>query len=118
MMKRASGNSFSTCVPGLETTLPLLCLAVHEGRLTIARVIELVAENPRRIWDLPCPPETYTVVDVDDSSIIERHNLRTLCGWSPFEGMRVYGRVKSVVIRGKQVYDGERLLAQPGPKAG
>jgi carbamoyl-phosphate synthase/aspartate carbamoyltransferase/dihydroorotase len=101
-------------VPGLETTLPLLGLAVREGRLSIERVIELVAENPRKIWGLEAPPETYTLVDFDDDYTIERSTLHTLCGWSPFEGMRVYGRVKSVVIRGQQVYDGERILAGPG----
>ncbi len=101
-------------VPGLETTLPLLCRAVHEGRLTTERLIDLVADAPRRIWGLDAPPETYTLVDLDAEYAIERESLRTLCGWSPFEGMRVCGRVVSVVIRGQQVYDGEQILAVPG----
>lgn len=101
-------------VPSLETTLPLLCLAVREGRLTMARVIELVAENPRRIWGIAAPPETYTVVDVDAAYTIQRGNLHTLCGWSPFEGMPVCGKVKSVVIRGQQVFDGEQVCIEPG----
>jgi carbamoyl-phosphate synthase/aspartate carbamoyltransferase/dihydroorotase len=101
-------------VPGLETTLPLLGLAVKEGRLSIERVIELVAVNPRKIWGLAAPPETYTMVDFDLDYTINRENLYTLCGWSPFEGMRVYGRVMSVVIRGRQVFDGEHVLAEPG----
>jgi carbamoyl-phosphate synthase/aspartate carbamoyltransferase/dihydroorotase len=101
-------------VPGLETTLPLLCLAVREGRLSMERVIDLVATNPRRIFGLDCPAETYTLVDVDESFIIERENLYTLCGWSPFEGMRVYGRVRAVCIRGHQVYDGEKILSSEG----
>jgi carbamoyl-phosphate synthase/aspartate carbamoyltransferase/dihydroorotase len=101
-------------VPGLETTLPLLCLAVRKGRLSMERVIELVATNPRRIFGLDCPAETYTLVDVDESFIIERGNLHTLCGWSPFEGMRVYGRVKAVNIRGERVFDGETIRVANG----
>jgi carbamoyl-phosphate synthase/aspartate carbamoyltransferase/dihydroorotase len=101
-------------VPGLETTLPLLCLAVREGRLTIERVVDLIANNPRRIFGLPCPPETDTLVDTDESFVIERGKLHTLCGWSPFEGMRVYGKVRSVMIHGQQVYDGEKILASSG----
>jgi dihydroorotase len=101
-------------VPGLETTLPLLCLAVHEGRLTMERVVDLVANNPRRIFGLPCPPETYTLVDITESFTIERGKLHTMCGWSPFEGMRVYGKVRSVTIRGQQVYDGEKVLISSG----
>jgi carbamoyl-phosphate synthase/aspartate carbamoyltransferase/dihydroorotase len=101
-------------VPGLETTLPLLLTAAYEGRLTIERVIDLVAEAPRRIWGLKCPSETYTVVDLDAEAIITGVRLHTQCGWSPFEGMRVHGRVIETWIRGDQVYDGERVLAEAG----
>lgn len=101
-------------VPGLETTLPMLNLAVHEGRLTWERVIDLVANNPRRIFGLPCPDETYTLVDADESLVITRANLQTACGWSPFEGMRVWGKIREVWIRGRQVYDGEKVRVEAG----
>ncbi len=101
-------------VPGLETTLPLLGKAVHDGRLTAGQMIALVATNPARIFGLHPPAETYTVFDLDDAYVIERGGLRTLPGWSPFEGMRVYGRVREVWIRGRKVFDGERVLAAPG----
>jgi dihydroorotase-like cyclic amidohydrolase len=101
-------------VPGLETTLPLLCLAVREGRLSMERMIDLVANNPRRIFGLPCPDETYTLVDTDESFVISRENLHTACRWSPFEGMRIWGKVQAVYIRGQQVYDGQNILVQQG----
>jgi dihydroorotase-like cyclic amidohydrolase len=101
-------------VPGLETTLPLLCTAVRDGRLTADRLIELVAANPRRIFGVRSDPDTYTLVDLDASTIIERAHLRTLCGWSPFEGKRVSGVVREVWIRGRKVYDGEQIIAAPG----
>lgn len=101
-------------VPGLETTLPLLLLAVSEGRLMLERVIELVATNPRRIWGLSCPTDTYALVDLDAAYTVERSALLTGCGWSPFEGMRVKGKVRETWIRGCKVYDGERVLVEPG----
>jgi dihydroorotase-like cyclic amidohydrolase len=101
-------------VPGLETTLPLLCTAVHKGQLTIERMIELVSINPRRIFNLDAPQATFTVIDLDASYVIERSGLRTQCSWSPFEGMRVVGRVCETWIRGEQVYDGEQVIARPG----
>jgi carbamoyl-phosphate synthase/aspartate carbamoyltransferase/dihydroorotase len=101
-------------VPGLETTLPLMLLAVREGRLSLERVVQLVAENPRRIWGLPCPSETYTLVDTDAEFTIERRRLHTACGWSPFEGMRVCGKVRETRIRGCRVFDGEQVLVSPG----
>lgn len=39
--------------PGLETCLPLMLTAVHEGRLTIQDIIEKMHVNPRRIFNIP-----------------------------------------------------------------
>lgn len=101
-------------VPGLETTLPLLLTAAQEGRLTLEQVVPMVTDNPRRIFGLSCPPDTYTVVDLDASYVLERSMLHTKCGWSPFEGMRLHGRVVETWIRGVKVYDGEQVLVEPG----
>ena len=60
------------------------------------------------------PNDTYTVVDLDSSTEIERKNLHSQCGWSPFEGMRVYGKIVETWIRGVKVYDGDRILVNPG----
>ena len=107
--KRSTPPPFG--VPGLETTLPLLCTALREGRLTEERLIDLVALNPQRIFGLPAPPDTYTVVDLDAQYEITRENLRSACGWSPFEGLQVYGKVTEVWIRGHKVFDGEHIFA-------
>jgi carbamoyl-phosphate synthase/aspartate carbamoyltransferase/dihydroorotase len=101
-------------VPGLETTLPLMLTAAQAGRLSLERVIDLLAEAPRRIWGLTCPPETYALVELEASYTIERANLHGASGWSPFEGMTVIGKVVGTWIRGTQVYDGELVTVQPG----
>ncbi|NLX10408.1 MAG: amidohydrolase family protein [Chloroflexi bacterium] len=101
-------------VPGLETTLPLMLTAVHERRLSLERVIDLVALNPQRIFGVAPGPETYTLVDLDARYTIARGDLRTACGWSPFEGMPVVGRVREVWIRGVQAFDGEAVRVAPG----
>ena len=101
-------------VPGLETTLPLLLLAVHERRLPLEQIPRLLAENPRRIFGVPTQPDTYTDIETDTRWNIDRTQLKTACGWSPFEGMTVFGRVERVVIRGQVVYDGERVCVGAG----
>jgi carbamoyl-phosphate synthase/aspartate carbamoyltransferase/dihydroorotase len=101
-------------VPGLETTLPLLCLAVREGRLTLERMIELIAATPRRIFGVTAPPDTHTTIDLDAEYVIKRTSLHTACGWSPFEGMCVVGKVTGVWIRGHHTYDGEDILVHNG----
>ncbi|CAN5855732.1 dihydroorotase [soil metagenome] len=101
-------------LPGLETTLPILGLAMHEGRLDSERLVELVAYNPQRIFGLRVPPETSTRVDLGSSWVVSDEKLLTAPGWSPFHGLRVWGRVAEVRIRGRVAWDGERVLAAPG----
>jgi carbamoyl-phosphate synthase/aspartate carbamoyltransferase/dihydroorotase len=101
-------------VPGLETTLPLLLTAVNEGRLTIEQIVERLHHNPARIFGIPTAPETWTEVDPDARYTLGDWPLRTRCGWTPFAGMSVSGRVTQVSLRGQIVFDGDQILARPG----
>ncbi len=101
-------------LPGLETTLPLLVLAVHEGRLGEERLVDLVSGAPQRLWGLPAPADTETLIDTDASWVVEDAALLTSPGWSPFAGMRVRGRVREVRIRGAMAFDGEQVRSAPG----
>jgi len=100
-------------VPGLETTLPLLLTAVAEGRLNIKRLVELTSTMPRKIFGILKEVDTYTEVDLKESYIIDSSKLKTKAGWTPFEGVRVTGRIVKVVLRGGVVYDGESITEDP-----
>lgn len=101
-------------VPGLETTLPLMLLAVREERLTLEQIPKLLAENPRRIFGVAGDAGTYTLIDDGAPCEIRNQNLFTAPGWSPFDGMRAWGEVHQVWIRGKKVFERGRFLAEPG----
>jgi dihydroorotase len=101
-------------VPGLETSLPLMLTAVHEGRLTLDRLAELMAGNPRRIFHLPEQPETWVEVDPEAAVTVGGERLYTKCGWTPFAGMRLRGRVRRVILRGEVVFEEGEVLAKPG----
>ena len=96
-------------VPGIETTLPLMLTAVAEGRLSLERLVELTSTNPRLIFQIEETPDTYTEVDLTHSYVIDSKSLNTKAGWTPFEGMRVVGKVARVVLRGQIVFDGENV---------
>lgn len=100
--------------PGLETALPLFLTAVSEGRLTIDDLIQRMHINPRRIFNLPEQSETWIEVDPDQAWEIRAVDAFTRCGWTPFEGHRVRGRIRRVVLRGKTVFSDGELLAEPG----
>jgi carbamoyl-phosphate synthase/aspartate carbamoyltransferase/dihydroorotase len=101
-------------VPGLETTLPLLLTAVADGRLSWERLIELTSENPARIFGLKRDERTYIEVDPDDRYVLDSSSLRTKCGWTPFEGMTMRGRVVRAYLHGALAYADGQVLVQPG----
>ncbi|XP_075451272.1 multifunctional protein CAD-like isoform X4 [Ascaphus truei] len=97
--------------PGLETMLPLLLTAVSEGRLTIDDIIKRLYENPRKIFSLPAQENTYIEVDLEHEWTIPPHMQFTKSKWTPFEGMKVKGAVRRVVLRGEVAYiDGQVLV--------
>jgi carbamoyl-phosphate synthase/aspartate carbamoyltransferase/dihydroorotase len=100
--------------PGLETLLPLLLTAVDNGRLTFDDIIQKSVINPRKIFHLPEQPETYVEVDEDSAYEIRAQDQFSRCGWSPFEGWKVKGRVRKVVLRGTTVFEEGKILAEPG----
>jgi len=97
-------------VPGLESTLPLMLSAVAEGRLTLERAIEMMHTNPRRIFNLPEQPDTWVEVDPDARYTFPDHPLYTKCGWSPFEGRPVQGRVLKTVHKGRLAYSDGQII--------
>ena len=101
-------------VPGVETMLPLLLTAVDNGQLELDDVLLRCVENPRRIYSLPEQPQTWVEVETGTVCEISDERMRTRCGWTPFAGRQVVGRVQKVVLRGEPVFDGERILAAPG----
>jgi len=100
--------------PGVETALPLLLTAVHQGRLSLDDVITRMVENPRRIYDLPIQPETWVEVDTEAEYTLESKDLHSKCGWTPFESWKVRGRVTRVVLRGETAYKDGKVFAKPG----
>ncbi len=100
--------------PGLETALPLMLTAVYDGRLTLEDMITRMHTNPRQIFNLPVQPDTWIEVDPDSVWEIRSEYLLTKCGWTPFEGQKVRGRIKRVVLRGTDVFRDGKVIAQPG----
>jgi len=100
--------------PGLETLLPLLLTAVADGRLTVDQIIQKSILNPRWVFHLPEQPETWIEVDENATYEIRAADQFTRCGWTPFEGWKVKGTVRKVVLRGKTAFEKGEIFAEPG----
>ena len=96
---------------GLETAIPLvLDRLLHSGRISIGRIVELLATNPARILGLPggslAPgaPADVTVLAPDAATRVRKDTFRSQARNMPFEGWQLRGAVAAVLIGGRTVY--------------
>ncbi len=96
-------------VPGLETMIGLMFKAVKEGRIKESNIEKFIYINPKKIFDIPDQENTYVELDPDKEWIVEPP-YETKCGWSLFEGWKLYGKIENVIIRGKQVVKEGKII--------
>lgn len=99
--------------PGLETALPLLLTAVHDGLLELDDVIARLHRRPVELFGLPVDRDTWVEVDVDQEFEVAASG-QSRCGWTPFARIPVRGRVTTVVIRGVTAFEQGRVVAAVG----
>ncbi|HUN23564.1 MAG TPA: amidohydrolase family protein [Anaerolineales bacterium] len=100
--------------PGLETSLALMLRAVHDGRIQFDPLIHWMCTRPREIFHLAEQPDTYVELDSDAVWTVRASEMQSRCGWTPYEGWQLRGRVERVTLRGVLAYQGGQVLAQPG----
>ena len=84
------------------------------GRLTLEDIIKRLYTNPRKIFNLPLQTDTHIVVDLDEEYTIAPEASFSKCRWTPYAGVRVRGRVRMVVFKGKTIYSDGRIFSEKG----
>jgi dihydroorotase len=97
-------------MPGVQTLVPLMLDHVANGRLSLARFIDLTSAGPQRIFGLVGKGRIaagydadFTIVDLKKRWTVGHDWLASRCGWSPFEGMELTGKAIGTIVRGKRV---------------
>jgi dihydroorotase-like cyclic amidohydrolase len=101
-------------LPGVQTMLPLMLTAVDDGRITLDQLIERMALRPAQLFGIALDDTTSVEVEIGPRWRIGNAEQLTKCGWTPFDGTEVAGRVLRTTLRGSLAWDGERVLAEPG----
>lgn len=91
-------------VVGLETAFPVLyTYLVKEGIITLERLIELMAVNPRRRFGIE-ETDDVCVFALDSEYTVDPNKFMTMGRSTPFAGMRVFGKNLITVCGGKTVW--------------
>ncbi|MSU77044.1 MAG: amidohydrolase [Gemmataceae bacterium] len=98
--------------PHLDTYGPFVTWLLVQKGFTPERIAAICSANPgtfvnpytREKWGrlLPGYVGSLTVLDLKRPKTVRREELKTKCGWSPFEGVTFPGSVAAVFVRGER----------------
>jgi dihydroorotase len=109
---------------GVQTLLPLMLNHLHEGRLTLQRLVDLTSAGPARIFGITGKGRIalgfdadLTLVDLNAQRIISNEWIASRSGWTPYHGKKIRGWPIHTVVRGKVIVRDEVLVGEPQGKA-
>lgn len=95
---------------------------VAADRLSLARAVELLAEEPARFLGiyprkgvlLPGSDADLVLVDLNRQVTLTDEGLQTKVGWTPYHGWTVTGVVELTMLRGTVIAADRKVLGEPG----
>jgi dihydroorotase len=104
--------------PGVQTMLPVMLTHVAEGRLTIERLVDLLAHGPQRVFGLADKGRMavgfhgdLTLVDLKARRVIRDDWIASKSRWTPFQGMEAKGWPIMTIVRGRIVMRDDAIVA-------
>ena len=100
--KGLQGSSFG--IVGIETAFPVLYThLVKPGILSLEKLIDLLANNPRKRFDIPLGDD-YTIWDLEKTFMVDPEAFISKGKATPFAGWELTGECVMTVCNGKIVY--------------
>ncbi len=104
-------------VPGVETLMPLMLMAVKRNLLTLKRLLEVTSQNPARIFSLKkgalAPGYDADLIIVGKAREIRKEKLHSKAGWTPYNGMMgIFPRI--TISRGDVISEEGEIIAKRG----
>lgn len=112
----------SSGAPGVEVLLPILYSeGVAKGRISLHRLVEVLCENPANRFGLGHRKGKIAVgydadlviLDPNLDTVLKAEKMHSNANWSPYEGMKIKGKILNVFVRGKEVFNG-KVIGQKG----
>jgi len=115
-------DRISNGAPGIETLLSVVYgLGVANGRITVERMVDLLATTPARRFGLERKGRIATGADADvvlfdpaAHRTIRQADLHHTSDFTPYEGIEVAGAVRDVFVRGGAVVREGRAVGDRG----
>ena len=91
-------------IVGLETAFPILYTKlVKTGEISLERLVELMAINPRKRFGIQLKDDEFSVWDLNSEYKIDSNKFASMGRATPFDGEAVYGKIISLIYGGKAI---------------
>ena len=108
-------------LPSVETTLPLMLTMARKNRLSIATLVQLLAERPAEIFGLndrgkleQGKKADLVAVDFNRKFMIDASKFHSKAKFSPYNGWEAQGMPVKTFVNGLLVMDEQEILVKPG----
>jgi dihydroorotase len=105
-------------LPAVENLLSLMLHGVNQGRLGLRRLVEVMCENPARIWNMKGKGRIaegmdadLVLVDLERPNLVRNANQVAKSGWSPWDGTMLMGAPVATWVMGRKVFADGKLDA-------
>lgn len=116
--KRDYPNSPSG-MPGVETSLPLMLTAMHNGLCTLAEIQKWMCYGPAEAYRIPNKGKILvgwdadlTLVDIGHVRPVRDEETFTKVRWSPWSGRELRGWPQYTIVNGEIAFDNGRIREQ------
>ena len=106
-------------MPGVQTIFPVMIDHVNNGKLTLNQLINLMCENPCKIFGIKNKgfikegfDADLTIVDMKKEVIIKDEMIASKCGWTPFNNYKVKGFPVGTIVNGILVMSDGKILVE------
>ncbi len=108
-------------IPGVQLRVPLMLDAVNKNLISLRQMVNYCSANPSRLFHLEGKgalkegmSADITLVNLKEEFTVRVEDQLSKCGYTPYEGKKLVGRVKKTFLRGKLAYDGENICIKGG----
>ena len=106
-------------MPGVQTIFPVMLDHVNNGKLSLQQLINLMCENPCKIFGIKNKgyikegfDADLTIADMNKEVTIKNEMIASKCGWTPFNNYKVKGFPVGTIVNGHLVMSDGKVIEE------
>lgn len=106
-------------IPSIQQSLPVLLTIARSEDIPLNRIASVFSEKAAEIYGLQRGRiqrnffADLVIVDIEKEFTVHNNKQFSKCGWTPYEGCSLYGKIEMVYINGNPAYKDDEIISTP-----